>query len=322
MRPIILRAIAMAALFVMAAIPAFAQETRSFTDDLGRTVEIPARPLRIVSLQDSNLTVPLLELGVLPVGSHGRLTEAGEPYIRSSGMLTGIDFSTSSIDFVGDLPADVEAIAAEEPDLILTIPWQNVPLEQLEAIAPTLVLDSDTRQGLAMYEALAEIAGTKDRLTNLEGRYQRQIAQIRKLVDTENITVNVMQGNPGVFYVAHTYGGLGKILRDAGFKFPEAVDALGVGGGADFTPEQLPELDADFIFVTYRAEGGQTPEDASLALDAVVPGFCDFLFACREDQILYLPRDEGFSSSYAALSMTSFAILAQLSGHELVLRAD
>lgn len=301
---------------------ALAQDTRSYTDDLGRVVEIPDKPLRIVSLHDSNLTVPLLELGVIPVGSHGRTTEAGEPYIRSSGMLTGVDFDNSAIDFVGNLPADIEAVAAQEPDLILTIPWQTLPVEQLEAIAPTIVLDSTTRQGLDLYKALAEITGTEGRLDSLEGRYQQQIAQIRKLVDTENITVNVMQGNAGVFYVTHTYGGLGKILRDAGFKFPEAVDALGVGGDDDFTPERLPELDADFIFVTYRAEGGDTPEDARLALEAVMPGFCEFLHACREGQILYLPRDEGHSSSYAGLSMTSFAVLTQLSGRDVVLRDE
>ncbi|UYN99816.1 MAG: ABC transporter substrate-binding protein [Devosia sp.] len=299
---------------------AFAQETRSFTDDLGRVVEVPVKPLRIVSLHDSNLTVPLLELGVVPVGSHGRTTEAGEPYIRSSAMLTGVDFSTSAIEFVGNLPADIEAVAALEPDLILTIPWQTAPLDQLEAIAPTIVFDSTTRRGIDMYQALAELTGTEDRLTSLEGRYQEQIAQIKKLVDVENTTVNVMQGNQGVFYVTHTYGGLGKILRDAGFTFPEAVEALGEGGEGEFTGERLPELDADVIFVTYRAEGGETAAIAEQALEAVMPGFCDFLHACREGQILYLPRDEGHSSSYAALSMTSFAVLTQLSGRNVVRR--
>jgi iron complex transport system substrate-binding protein len=311
-----------AALAALAAASAFAQDTRSFTDDLGRVVEIPARPLRIVSLHDSNLTVPLLELGVVPVGSHGRTTEAGEPYIRSSGMLTGIDFTTADIAFVGNLPADIEAIAAMEPDLILTIPWQSAPLEQLEAIAPTLVFDTTTRRGIDMYQALAELTGTTERLASLESRYQQQIAQIRKLVDTDKITVNVMQGNNGVYYVTHTYGGLGKILRDAGFAFPDAVEALGEGGEEDFTPERLTELDADVIFVTYRAEGGETPAMAEAALDAVLPDFCDFLHACREGQIVYLPRDEGHSSSYAALSMTSFAVLTQLSGRKNVLRGE
>src|SRR5690606_34493255 len=39
-------------LAALLAVPAFAQETHSFTDDLGRTVDIPTQPLRIVSLQD------------------------------------------------------------------------------------------------------------------------------------------------------------------------------------------------------------------------------------------------------------------------------
>ena len=64
--------------------PAFAQETRSFTDDTGRVVDIPVAPLRIVSLQDLAITVPLLELGVTPVGSHGRTTAEGVPFIRAS----------------------------------------------------------------------------------------------------------------------------------------------------------------------------------------------------------------------------------------------
>ena len=72
------------------AVPAIAQETRTFTDDLGRVVDIPGQPLRIVSLQDLAITVPLLELGVTPVGSHGRTTAEGVPFIRSSDVLTGV----------------------------------------------------------------------------------------------------------------------------------------------------------------------------------------------------------------------------------------
>ena len=75
---------------VLLAVPAIAQETRSFTDDTGRVVDIPVEPLRIVSLQDLAITVPLLELGVTPVGSHGRTTAEGAPFIRSSDVLTGI----------------------------------------------------------------------------------------------------------------------------------------------------------------------------------------------------------------------------------------
>src|SRR5690606_2836491 len=102
--------LATALLIAALSLPALAQETRSYTDDTGRVVDIPADPQRIVSLHDVSLTLPLLELGVIPVGSHGRTTAEGEPFIRSSAVLTGIDFTNSTIKFVGNLPADVEAI--------------------------------------------------------------------------------------------------------------------------------------------------------------------------------------------------------------------
>lgn len=48
-----------------------------FTDDLGRKVTVPAHPKRIVSLHDLDITIPLIELGVPPVASHGRTRPDG-----------------------------------------------------------------------------------------------------------------------------------------------------------------------------------------------------------------------------------------------------
>ena len=191
---------------ILTVLPASAQETRSFIDDTGRTVEIPVAPKRIASLQDLSITVPLLELGVTPVGSHGRTTAEGTPFIRSSKVLTGVDFDNSDIKFLGNQPADVEAVAAVEPDLIIVTPWQKVPLEQLEKIAPTVVLDETTHGGFDVYDRLAEITGTQERLANLKERYQGQIAQIKRLIDTKSITVNVIQGVNGEVLTWHTYG--------------------------------------------------------------------------------------------------------------------
>jgi iron complex transport system substrate-binding protein len=70
------------------------------------------------------------------------------------------------------------------------------------------------------YSLLADITGTQDRMTFLKARYGCQIAQIKRLIDISNMTSSVFQGNEGRFYVEHTYGPLGRVLRDAGFKFP------------------------------------------------------------------------------------------------------
>lgn len=296
------------------AVPALAQDTTSFTDDRGRVVEVPTAPKRIVSLHDVSLTLPLLELGVIPVGSHGRTTAEGEPFIRSSAVLTGVDFDNSTIQFVGNLPADVEAVAALEPDLILTTPWQTAPVDQLATIAPTIVLDSGLRRGFAMHEVLAELTGTQDTLAILDARYQEQVAQIRRLIDTGSVSVNVIQGVNGQLAVWHTYGALGKLLRDAGFVFPERVDAIPEGDFENFSAETFPEMDADFVFVTYRTDALETPADAEEYLEEVMPGFCNFLHACRENQMIVIPREEASAASYYGLGVLAYTVLSHISG--------
>lgn len=302
---------------VLAVLPASAQDTRTITDGAGRTVEIPVHAQRIVSLHDLTITIPMIELGVFPVGSHGRTMEDGTPFIRSSAVLTGVDFDNSEIAFVGNNPADIEAISALQPDLILTTEWQGTPVDQLEKIAPTVVIDSEADM-FETYGLLAEITGTEDKLVYLKGRYESQIAQIKRLIDTASITASVIQGVEGTFYVLHTYGTLGRVLRDAGFKFPAIIDAIPEGGDLDVPAEQLPELDADFVFATYRTDTLETPASSTEQLNAVVPDFCQYLTACQNNQLITIPREEATSNSFYALGAISYMVISNVSGRDFV----
>lgn len=321
MRPIVLPLLALA----LVPIPASAQDTRTLTDDTGTEVTVPAAPERIVTLHDSTLTVPLIELGVLPAGSHGRVGEDGsEPFIRSGMILTGTDFG-SGIEWVGDGPVDVERIAALGPDLILTTPWQEVPVEQLRAIAPTVVVDPSRRDRDEVYDLLAEIAGpeAQERLARLQARYAAQIAQIREVVgDPSAITVSTFQVYDGTISASHTWGNLGRVLRDAGFSQPEILDTIPENGEAEFSLERLPEFDADVIIATYNTGWGNELPAEREALLASVPGFCEAMFACREGQMFFIPRDEAFSMSWDALGMTAYAVLALLAGQDITLRSE
>jgi len=305
----------LAALATLLAFPAAAQETRAITDDLGREVTVPADPQRIAVLHDKNLGTPLIELGVLPVGSHGRTTAEGTPFIRGSITVTGFDFDNSDIAFLGTNPADIEAVAEVAPDLIITSTWQTADLDQLSAIASTVVVDTTERQTLGVFPLLAEATGTTGTLARLATRYEAQIDQIRRLVDTGDIRVNVIQGISDGIYVQHTYAALGTVLRDAGFRFPPAI---GAGNAQTFSPEALPDLDADLIFLTYRTDQDQTPADARAAMERVFPGWCEMLHACREDQIVILPRAEATSASYDALMSLSLVVLTATSSTDIV----
>lgn len=306
------------AFFALAVSTAYAAPaTQTFTDDLGRTVTVPLHPQRIVSLHDLDITIPLIELGVLPVASHGRTRPDGSHVLRSSAMLTGVDFDNSKIAFIGTATIDIEAVAAAKPDLIITEPSRNTPVEQLEKIAPTVSIDHLDGGAPRIYSKLAQLTGTQTQLAILERRYQAQIAALKSTVDTRKIRVSVIQANQGKINALHTYHSLGRVLRDAGFSFPPLIDSIPDGGRIDVSPERLPELDADFVFATWRGDTGGKPQDEMTAMDAVMPGWCDFLTACRTGHYVLISREEAISNSFAALSLMVAQVQSQIAGRPL-----
>ncbi|PCI86511.1 MAG: preprotein translocase YidC [Hyphomicrobiales bacterium] len=301
---------------------AHAVETRIYSDDLDRKVEIPVQAQRIVALHDVLLTVPLIELGVMPVGSIGRLSKDGKPFIRSGMVLTGYDFENSGIDFIGTFDLDIEKVAALKPDLIIATPRYEKTLAQFEALAPTVVVNYNTRTPLEIFEAVADITNTQDKLAVLERRYQSQLDGIRRIIDTKSIVVNAMMPKKGNINIRYSDFTLGKVLRDAGFRFPKAVDDLKPGGRADFSVERLAELDADYVFATYRTDKKHTPQMIVEEFEAVLPNFCDHLTACKNNNLIVIPRELSLSVSYTALGITAYTVLTHISGNPFAAKLE
>ncbi|HCT4439065.1 TPA: iron-siderophore ABC transporter substrate-binding protein [Klebsiella aerogenes] len=294
-----------------------AADSQTFTDDLGRTVTVPLHPQRIVSMHDLDITIPLIELGVPPVASHGRTRPDGSHYLRSSAQLTGVDFDNSEIRFIGTADIDLEAVAAAKPDLIITEPSRHVSVEQLAKIAPTVSIDHLQGSAPRIYRQLAQLTGSQARLAVLERRYQEQIKQLKATVDPQQYRVSVIQANNGKVTVHHSYHALGRVLRDAGFRFPPLIDKIPDGQRIDVSAEQLPELDADFVFATWRSDTGGKPQDELKAMEAVMPGWCDFMRACRTGRYILLPREEVISNSYAALTLMVAQVQSHIAGRPI-----
>ena len=291
--------------------------TRPFTDDLGRVVNVPLHPQRIVSLHDLDITIPLIELGVPPVASHGRTRPDGSHFLRSGALLTGVDFDHSTIKFIGTADIDIEAIVAAKPDLIITEPSRHTPIEQLEKIAPTVSIDHLDGGAPEIYRKLAQLTGTQARLAILERRYREEIDRLKHTVDTQHITVSVIQTNQGKINALHTYHSLGRVLRDAGFSFPKLIDRIPPGGRIDVSAERLPEMDADFVFATWRGDTGGKPQDEIAAMDAVLPGWCEFLTACQRGHYVLISREEAISNSFASLSLMVAQVQSHIAGRHL-----
>lgn len=159
---------------------------------------------------------------------------------------------------------------------------------------------------------LAELTGTQARLAVLDRRYRAQIEALKASVDTGASTVSVLQPLNGKISVYHTYRALGRVLRDAGFRFPAIIENIPDGERIEISAERLQELDADFIFDPYRSDTGASPQAEIDMMEAVMPGFCNFLQACRNGRYILLPREEAISNSYAALSLMVSAIQSHL----------
>jgi iron complex transport system substrate-binding protein len=107
------------------------------------------------------------------------------------------------------------------------------------------------------------------------------------------------------------------VLRDAGFTFPPLIERIPEGGRIDVSAERLPELDADFVFATWRGDTGGKPQDEMAAMDAVMPGWCNFLSACRTGHYVLISREEAISNSYAALGLMAAQVQSQIAGRPL-----
>ncbi len=162
-------------LLVLCAGAAAAADSQTFTDDLGRTVSVPLHPQRIVSMHDLDITIPLIELGVPPVASHGRTRPDGSHYLRSSAQLPASISTIARFALLAPPILTLKPWPRRKPDLIITEPSRHVSVEQLAKIAPTVSIDHLQGSAPRIYRKLAQLTGSQARLAVLERRYQEQI---------------------------------------------------------------------------------------------------------------------------------------------------
>ncbi|MGR3491223.1 MAG: hypothetical protein ACU0DW_04125 [Shimia sp.] len=116
-----------------------------------------------------------------------------------------------------------------------------------------------------------------------------------------------------MFWTGQPYGNLDLILQDASLTQNALIAEQEMGTYPRFSAEQLQELDADWVFTTYRTDRGQTPQDTIDAKEAAFPGFCLALTACAEGRLGAIPREELTTPSYDAVGGVIFTLATILS---------
>lgn len=295
----------------------FAQETRTVTDDLGRTVEVPANPQRIISGDDNTIGMPLADFGVPFIGAQARVAEDGSLYMRGLDTIYGVNFEGSGITPVSTWwEFDLEKVAELEPDLIILIEWQEEQAEQFELIAPTYFV-LEVPDPWAIQSSIARALGLEEEFAQRRAIYAREVALLREELEIpEGTTYSLLgAGEDGIWVSVGAYN-FTTVLSDLGFVPNEVTQQLkdeGVVWGEQRSIETLGDLDADVVFMGYNASAGFGPQDIIANMEALLPNWCDFLPACAEGNIIFYPQSSmsapTFDATNAALDIigTHFA---------------
>lgn len=220
-------------------------ETRTVSHAAG-TTEVPADPQRIVTTTDQNALLPLLELGVRPVGSAGVLSEDGEPVFRRTD-----GFDTSGIEFTGPfLEPNLEKVASLRPDLVVGYEIQEDFYDDLSAIAPTVLVQIFDRPLTEALVEFGQLVGEEEKARQFEADYEARIAELREALGDrlDTLSVSVLgPGDPGTFGRGDAGQAIGTVMDDLGLLRLSAQ--LADDGETSYSLEEISARSADVVLV-------------------------------------------------------------------------
>ncbi|WP_319531785.1 ABC transporter substrate-binding protein [uncultured Cohaesibacter sp.] len=269
------------------------------TDSVGREVELPEAPARIVSLNEPLLTTPMLELGLPVVGSYGRL-DGGETFhavdFAKRALGSKIDVSKiGGIGLAGNI--DVEKIRALKPDVIVGTESNTSLVQSLSTIAPVYLQKSRTSdvQGVSSERDLAALFGKTDVFDQLWSGYQARLDTIRASLPANPESQTYL----GIIILDQLamigdISGAVQAINDLGYKrYDIESDGERSGYGKGFaipiSSEMFARLNPDLLILMNSYVVAEQGEEAIRArLDAIVPGWDRFLKPEKEGRVLFL----------------------------------
>lgn len=236
-------------------------ETRTIEHALGAT-EVPAEPRRIVSLSVGEITDTLIALDRKPVGSvtYDPVADAYGGEAGNGAYPPALAGRTEGIESVGVYEANLEKIAALNPDLIIGETWNTEGVyEELSEIAPTIAVSPERDFKVWLREIGAAI-GAEEEAKEVLIRYRERAETVRSEVAGTGVSVVRPRREELLLYGPPSNAG--KVLTDLGLEVqpvPESgEDWSGDGTRAigSLSLEYVPELSGEHIFViSYDLEG-------------------------------------------------------------------
>ncbi|PTT46239.1 ABC transporter substrate-binding protein [Aeromonas sp. HMWF016] len=239
-----------AAILILAAPLVQAQEMREVTDAFGQQVQVPVKPLRVVTLSEFDLD-SALTLGLTPIGAvNGRGQPTMPRYLLEQGV--------SDIKVIGDLDSpNLESLIALEPDLILTGQTRPELLSLLSEIAPTVVTGKWGEPWQDMFRRTAHTLNRDKEGEVFLKSYEERLAEARsKLAKHQGESISIVRWNPKgpSFMYQGTFAS--SVVESMGLVRPSKQQGTGAPHSPPLSLESLNLLDADWLVIgTLSATG-------------------------------------------------------------------
>lgn len=242
------------------------EETRIITDRFG-TVEVPADPQRVLTLGWQE-TDTALALGVQPIGTAAfPLSPDGQAPWQTAlteGDPTRIDTVRAGFN-TADL--DLETIAALQPDLIIATTLADLDTfhDQLAEIAPVVGPESAEYLTLPWQDQARQVGralGREDAAETLIDDVQTRVDEAAaRHPELDGVTYTLGIATPVGYKAVNSPDDFSSVILDEfGMTLTDTIRALpdtGDGSGsATISPENVRQLDADILLLSFFAVGG------------------------------------------------------------------
>jgi iron complex transport system substrate-binding protein len=242
-------------------------ETAAAPSEEGRTVahamgttEITGTPERVVVLDTGELDA-VLALGVTPVGAvRTDVSDELPGFVAEAGV------DPADIAPVGTIAEpDLEAIAALEPDLVLSNAVRHADVyEQLAGIAPTVFAEAIGESWQENLLLAGEALGREEQARELLDGYAARAREVGALYgDPATTEVSVARFLDGTLVRLYGEGSfIGSVLADVGFARPREQRTPETF--VEVSPEEVTRADGDLLFHgAYGAEGAVAAEQVT-----------------------------------------------------------
>ncbi len=288
--------------------------TNTVVDHLGRTVETPANPQRVVSLHSISTQV------VIALGGKSQLLAIDETS-RTSKVLQRIDPTVENITgIVGDSnKPNVEAIVNLNPDLVIVASYYPESAEALADAGLTVIaFNFHNRPTIDSIQLIGRALGRQDAANKLADYYVQ-----KESIITTRIADIPLSERPTVMYVS-TSSSTGSttvwnIAGNQAFQHSLITKAGGVNVGENLTgiwftesPEQMLQWNPDVIYTSASFSGFETGQAASTVLSMLkADPVLSHLEAVNQNNFHYLVRLEFATATNCPESVLGLEIMAK-----------